>query len=459
MDDIPAEILATAFEMGVLDWGVHFLPPICLVCRTWNEIVSTTPHLWGIVDVSPKSHSPRPWLLLDQIARAKHAPLTVFIDKGANKRNRLDPVLAQLIQLSRNWISAVLPCDVLERCRWHDLKGKLQSLTVTQGCPGKDSPFFRTDGDVDSIDLRLPPALTRLSIVGSNPPRQFLSRSLKTFTLVPGRTNHIALSETLDHLSSIPNIEILSISQLKHYPRLPDTPRIIHLNNLTSLKLSTVDYPSLLLSSLACPSLEVLSLGPCPVYSRWGSRPESAMRPLTPFLSQWCNPEYTPRRLHTLRIEQSLAMDDTPCLIRFLARLPNIAHLAICDDAVAEYLKYNTKTNEDGDILKALASSTGGRRNADGADEWLCPRLGYLEIELDAPFHRLLDIAQARGIHSTSPGGLRTLRRVAGYLCREGTDEEMELFRSLVQDLECECLACGAGFLTSKFVQPILDLG
>jgi uncharacterized protein (DUF983 family) len=54
---------------------------------------------------------------------------------------------------------------------------------------------------------------------------------------------------------------------------------------------------------------------------------------------------------------------------------------------------------------------------------------------------------------------LRTLRRVAGYLCREGTDEEMELFRSLVQDLECECLACGAGFLTSKFVQPILDLG
>jgi hypothetical protein len=74
MIDIPPEILASAFEVGVLTWGIRYLPPMCLICKEWNQVIINTPHLWGIIEVNTNSDGK---FLLDQIARAKAAPLTI----------------------------------------------------------------------------------------------------------------------------------------------------------------------------------------------------------------------------------------------------------------------------------------------------------------------------------------------------------------------------------------------
>ncbi|KAJ3530371.1 hypothetical protein NMY22_g8603 [Coprinellus aureogranulatus] len=409
MDDIPTEILATAFEMGVLDQGVQFLPPICLVAST---------------------SSPRP------TGQGEGRTPDYFHWESADKRDRLQRVIEQLLRQSHNWISAVIPADILERCRWSDMRNKLQELSINRGYLNGDSTFFKIN-DEDRVDLRRPPALRRFSMVGSDPPSQLLSPSLKYLNFAPGCTS---LSVTLDQLSRVPNIESLNISKLKHEPRLPDQARIIRLNKLTSLTLSGVDYPSLLLCSLACPSLEVLSLGPRP-RCRWQDPLDSSMTPLATFLSQWCNLEYTPTRLHTLEIDQCLADEDIPYLIRFLARLPNVVRLTINDDAINRDLDELTDENN---ILKSLASPQAGRSAGRG---WICPLLGYLDIQQDVPFHHLLEVAQARGTGSTQLGGLQTLRKITGYICRDGTDEEMALLRSSIQQVQCECLACGVGFI------------
>ncbi|KAJ2927458.1 hypothetical protein H1R20_g9636, partial [Candolleomyces eurysporus] len=114
MMDIPPEILASAFEIGVLRWGIRYLPPMCLVCKEWNQVIINTPHLWGIIEVTTNSHAE---FLLDQTARAKATSLTIFVSKGALNSHSLAPVIRGLVALSPNWIKATVARTSLNKCR------------------------------------------------------------------------------------------------------------------------------------------------------------------------------------------------------------------------------------------------------------------------------------------------------------------------------------------------------
>ncbi|RXW15103.1 hypothetical protein EST38_g10753 [Candolleomyces aberdarensis] len=431
MIDIPPEILASAFEIGVLTWGIRYLPPMCLVCKEWNQVVISTPHLWGIIEVATDSHAE---FLLDQIARAKAAPLTVFVSKGALNSHSLAPVIRGLVALSPNWIKA--------------------TLFITNGSEVADSSLF-FDGTPDTQSLH-PPALRHLSmdyIYISEPEwdNHLLSSSIQTFKINGGHNGQVSLSSTIDQLSKTPNVRELTIRYLHHEPRLPEKSLVVYLDSLLSLDVEWVEFPSFLLSSISCRSLNALTIGHSGCQSRtWQIRHmvdasfDPSFRTLSPFLTQWCDPKFLPSALHALKLEQCIAIEDIPMLIRFLARLPHLAVLSLNDDALDYDPERRGTYTDENDILLALASPTGARSGIGG---WLCPSLRVLHVEADIDFQRLLDVVVLRGcnspeVESTGAGPAKTLRCVIGMTCSEGTRESRELLSSLVEEVYCTCIGC-----------------
>ncbi|KAJ2927624.1 hypothetical protein H1R20_g9475, partial [Candolleomyces eurysporus] len=446
MIDIPPEILASAFEIGVLTWGIRYLPPMCLVCKEWNQVVISTPHLWGIIEVATDSHAK---FLLDQIARAKAAPLTVFVSKGALNSHSLAPVIRGLVALSPNWIKATVPRTLLNECRWTDLRDSLLELFITNGSEVADSSLF-FDGIPDTQSLH-PPALRHLSmdyIYISEPEwdNHLLSPSIQTFKINGGHNGQVSLSSTIDQLSKSPNVRELTIRYLHHEPRLPEKSLVVYLDSLLSLDVEWVEFPSFLLSSISCRSLNTLTIGHSG-YLRpiWHDASfDTSFRTLSPFLTQWCDPKFLPTALHALRLEQCIAIEDIPMLIRFLARLPHLAVLSLNDDALDYDPERRGTYTDENDILLALASPTGARSGIGG---WLCPSLRVLHVEADIDFQRLLDVVVLRGcnspeVESTGAGPAKTLWCVIGMTCSEGTRESRELLNSLVEKVYCTCIGC-----------------
>lgn len=426
MLDIPPEVLATAFEIGIWEWGISYLPTVCLVCREWNEVAKSTPHLWGIIQVDTKS---RPHRLLAQLSRAKATPLTIYISRGVHMcKPNLEPVVARLIELSENWIGATIPSKILQRCKWSDLRRSLEDLEITDDeCQTLDPRFF----DLPERDRSGPPALRALSIGGIVGVEPLLSPSIRHFVIGQRGPHYKPIVQTLDHLRRIPNVRTLSITGLRPSP-LHDYTQVIRLNHLTTLKLTFVPRASQLLSSIVCPALQQLTIS-------------TTQDSMTPFLSQWCNPIHTPTSLHTLDLEQCIIPTDVPYLIRFLARLPELLRLSIFDERLSDAPLL--PATDENNIVKALASSSGARSVSGGSR--LCPALTTLEMSTDSDFQDLLELAAQRG-NTSGSGSMKTLRTVGGYLCAGARAGQMIELRQLVENVECECLGCSMDSLALR---------
>ncbi|RXW15106.1 hypothetical protein EST38_g10754 [Candolleomyces aberdarensis] len=457
MIDIPPEILASAFEIGVLRWGIRYLPPMCLVCKEWNQVVINTPHLWGIIEVTTNSHAE---FLLDQIARAKATSLTIFVSKGVLYIHSLAPVIRGLVALSPNWIKATVPRTLLNKCRWADLRDSLLELSVTNGSEASESSLF-FDGIADTRPFH-PPALRHLSmdyayVFHPEWDNYFLSPLIQTFNINGNNNEQVPLSITVDQLSKTPNVRELSIQNLHHRPFLPEKTEkslVVYLDSLFSLEVEWVEFPSFLLSSISCRSLNSLTIGHCPrrIWRLWPTvNPsfDSSFRTLSPFLTQWCNPKFLPSSLHSLKLELCMAVADIPNLIRFLARLPNLAVLALIDNALDYQPEKHRPYTDENDILMALASPSGARSGVGG---WLCPSLRVLHVEAEIDFQQLLDVVILRGCYSPEvesnnavdsvTGPAKTLRWVIGLTCSEGTRESREQLSGLVEQVYCTCIGC-----------------
>jgi hypothetical protein len=455
MIDIPPEILASAFEVGVLTWGIRYLPPICLVCKEWNQVVINTPHLWGIIEITTNSDGK---VLLDQIARAKAAPLTIFVTKGALNSRSLAPAIKGIVALSPNWIAATVPQTLLNRCRWIDLRDSLLELSITNVSDTLDSSRF-FDGITQTPSLR-PPALRHLSVdytfvYHGEWDDHFVTPSIQTLNINASNYDQVTLSSTLDQLSKTPNVRQLSIHNMHHQPILPERSMVVYLDSLLSLTVDWVEFPSFLLSSISCRNLKSLTIDPCPIRGMRGSWPiqnasfDPSFRVISPFLTQWCSPKHLPSSLHSLKLEGCMNVEDIPNLIRFLARLPNLAVLALIGDVLDYCPEYYGPYTDENDILTALASPTGARSGIGG---WLCPSLRELDIEAEISFQHLLDVVILRGRNShdvesngtsdSATGPPKTLQTVIAYICGEGTKESREQLRSLVEEAYCTCSGC-----------------
>lgn len=458
MLDIPPEVLASAFEIGVLSWGIRYLLPVCLVCKEWNQVVINTPHLWGIIEVNGDS---RPEFLLDQISRAKAAPLTVFVSKAALSSKPLAPVLKGLVALSQNWVSASMPKAFLNRCRWADLRNSLRELSILNGDDAVSSWFFHGVSETTALP---PPALRHLSVDYTWVDDHLLTSSIQTFSMIGCHNNQVTLSSTLDQLSKIPNVRHLCIQRLHHQPRLPDKTIVVRLDSLLSLEACSLEFPSFLLSFISCRSLNSLTIGPCPRrrFRTWPVENASfdpSFRVLSPFLTQWCNPKHLPSSLNALKLEQCMSNTDIPNLIRFLARLPNLTILALIDDALDYQPEYDGPGTDEDNILLALASPTGARSGGGG---WLCPSLRVMHVEADILFQHLLDVVVLRGCQNSAVAEAdllsrgsgatppRCLRTVIGLICPEGTKENREQLRNLVAESYCTCVGCCLEKCTGK---------
>ncbi|KAG6820586.1 hypothetical protein H0H93_014813 [Arthromyces matolae] len=123
---IPHEILATVFEIGILTWDIRFLPPLRLVCHTWNEIVMTTPRLWGIISLDKWTDPDR---LAYQISKAKHSPISIYVRRPNEVRSK---ALHMIVGLSSNWVHADVSTSMLKPGFSHTdkQKTKLKSSSI-----------------------------------------------------------------------------------------------------------------------------------------------------------------------------------------------------------------------------------------------------------------------------------------------------------------------------------------
>lgn len=148
--DIPPEILAAAFEIGIYNWGITFLSPLPCVCQNWCFVVENNPRLWGIISVTHKTSL---CALEKQITKAKAAPLSIRISPSAMQGRRHAQVRDQLSALSANWVSVDVGTAFLceSGTRWRDLRYTLEALKLT-----RDKPTFNNPGSFFEDSAYLP---------------------------------------------------------------------------------------------------------------------------------------------------------------------------------------------------------------------------------------------------------------------------------------------------------------
>jgi len=465
---IPDEILSTVFEIGILTWDIRFLPPLCLVCKRWNVVVVDSPRLWGIITINRGRSLAS---LEGQITKAKASPLTVFAaENSSNSLNNRSRVLKLLVDLCGNWVSADVSTDLLYRCRWSDMRGTLEKLTLSsarRGALGSYTPddFF---SDIDRTLHRDPPRLR--SFTAKRIPKEwiqpFLSPSITHFGLIltdPSKPfNHwgpygiysvwqpdstansklvITFSEMLDFLRRVPQVVHLTLQHTRHFETVEKS-KVVSLNNLAVLDLEGVLHPAPFLCEISAPSLKALSIRSTPmtdIIRARSPRPELAL--LSPFFSQWSHGIFLPAQLHTLELVDCLQVSDVAYLIRWLARLPSLVRLTLRDDAIGLAADL-PPSEEESNIFRALASPEGAGPVVKG---WLCPALAQLRITTDLQVTDLIPIGRARGRvpSSHSQNSLRWLCLMEAFLCTSGSSEDIQVLERLVDVLECGCLGCG----------------
>ncbi|KAH6873766.1 hypothetical protein BKA70DRAFT_1577668 [Coprinopsis sp. MPI-PUGE-AT-0042] len=462
IDILPEEVLATAFELGVLTIGPRFLPPVCLVCSTWNNIVCNTPRLWGIIDIY-KNVSPQ--RIQDQLARCKAAPLTVFLAGSSDiGKKPYKALVNRLLDMSENWESAVVPSHVFERRGWPDMYPNLEDLVLTSGPRSNVAPTTpsRENAQKPSKKLRK----VTLERVHPGYMKPFLSPYLTSLTYIGRPDAVLDLAETINSLSQLPNLHFLKMHQVSFKPQLLSTIRSASLPHLETLDIAYHTYPSLLLSYISAPNLKTLTIDRVgwtarnPHYHWWQpapTLPDDPGRTLTPFLSQWCDTQFLPSNLHTLNLVHCIIPGDLPVLVSFLQRIPGLVRLGIVGlrpDPNRGWHRNDDDGPEDESTVREVARifSSPLSDNDSGAQQWLLPSLMVLHIELRSLHTQdLIQIAQQRGICSTSTvthGPPKRLRTFFGFICSGGDEDEDKHLRSLVETAYCTCIGCSMSLMS-----------
>ena len=436
--DIPPEILAAAFEIGIYTWGIKFLPTLSRVCQHWRSIIDNTPRLWGIISVSPKSS---PNVLEKQITKAKASPLSIRISPSANgiRHNR---VRRQIFALSANWVTAKVGTAFLSDsgARWNALQYSLETLTLRRGNPTYDDPgpFFEDSTHHSHRQVSLhtfsADSLPKAWTVG------FLGPWLKHFYLRQWGTGQ-KITDTWEYLARIPSaitIELYQVQHVEHPDRVPPLPPTIVLPKLESLRLKGVKLAPTVLSAIAAPSLQTLSIHEASQRWWWWDGPPS----MSGFFAQWSQPSHTPTHLHTLELIDTLRAGDTPYLIRWLRRIPNLVRLLITDDEIAKAASITS--HREMNLYNALAypwEEEGG-----GSSAWLCPSLMILYLDTAPELTDLLPIARSRGGIAPPTADippLARLRRLESRLCPVHNLDELDDLKSLIDEANCICTHCG----------------
>ena len=442
LDSLPPEIFAGIFEAGVLTWGIGFLVPVCLVRKSWSDIVATTPHLWGIITITTTTKDIDS--LHAQLMKAKACPLTVICSVNPNQAKKpLQAVLNRVVALSPNWVRAEASTQLLSRCRGSEMHSlqELRLWTFGRTIAGDEFP------DTDIAKFGSLPNLRCLT--ASNVPSwwitHLLSRSITYLHLLFRLRESETLPNASGYFSRVPEVRVLKLTKFPPEDVSSNLLPPVHLAKLTTLELSHVAHPSRILCQIFAPSLQTLSIRHSggiyrPLsYLTIDHAPEFA--PLSTFFSQWSQVDFLPLRLSTLELVECLQIDDVAYLIRWLARLPSLVRLVLLDDAIGRAAQLQSPTEET-NILRVLASPHGAGNHAKG---WLCPSLTHLHLATDLILMDLIGVAHARGgiatsLSSASPPS--RLRSITAPLCPNGGHDEIEQLKGLVDNVWCVCLGC-----------------
>lgn len=448
VQQIPPEIFGRIFELGTLNFGIGYLPPLCLVCTIWNDVVLTTPRLWGILAIGRTRSAVT---LNSQISKAKAAPLTIIASQGY-KTKSLKRTVNSVVELSHNWVNTDVPLTLLARCRWSDIRGKLEVLVLSASTPLDDSAadtFFNVNDPPLRLHTFIANGISKTWIT------RFLSPSITHFELASRMSTPSPIHHTLECIFRASQASFIKLSNIRHSDQtLPGNHQTILFPKLKTLEISHVLHASPMLCRMVAPALQTLSIRHTPTYlTRLNGFAYTGVRglpheptPLRSYMSQWSQGDAIPTMLHTLELVSCLATEDVAFLIRWLARFPSLVRLILDDDAIviaAELPPSAEETN----LLKALASPQGA---GDVIGGWLCPSLMELHLGAGSEVADLLPVAHARGriASNISPASQPSrLRKIDATLCSYGTQEEIDILKSLVDNVVCECLGCSFKFM------------
>ncbi|KAJ7207999.1 hypothetical protein GGX14DRAFT_521824 [Mycena pura] len=418
LDTLPPEILARVLEIAVQTWGVAFLPPVCLVSSTCNDVVVSTPSLWGVIVVNKRCSFS---LLNRQLAKAKATDLRISLHKRTNNKHARAArrLMSDLVALSNNWVQAEISINLLSMTKWAEL-GRLQVLDVRfhdHDSGGSADDFFGSEHPARAPSLH--------SLTAWNLPEEWVTRFLSpriSYFQYGGFEKQIPHSTVIRYLSLTPNVHTLHLLNMQ-FPRLSES-QAITLPNLHNLELDRIHNITTLLVNTCAPALRVLSIRDC-------------KGRLRSFFSDWSQPKWLPQHLQSLELSHCVSSGDIPFLISWLARLPSLLRLII-----TQYAEFDSAEKE---LLRALASPNGA--GPPGVVRgWLCPSLTHLCLDASLRMEDILPIARARGgAVPRAPGLSATLRSMQAPLCASGTAEEVVEFRSCFvqpEDLRCLCLSC-----------------
>nr|GAT48583.1 predicted protein [Mycena chlorophos] len=248
LDTLPPEIFGRVLEIAVEIWGIGFLPPVRLVSRTCNDVVDSTPSLWGIITLA------RPFsltVLEKQLERAKQSDIRLsYPRKGFPREKRFVRLFNQLLTLTDNWIRAELSTELLAKTQASRLR-RLTALDVRGSLELLPESFF---------DNRLP-ALHSLALSHVREMdgwrTGFFSPHITDFTLgfcAPRSTTLIRQA-----LSLLPNLYSLHFENLAFY-HVFDAQSPIKLAALHHLEVINCRHATGLLLELCAPNLRVLSI-------------------------------------------------------------------------------------------------------------------------------------------------------------------------------------------------------
>ncbi|KAJ7074542.1 hypothetical protein C8F01DRAFT_1100858 [Mycena amicta] len=410
IDDLPPEIFARVLEIAIETWGIGFLPPIRLVSSTCNDIVSSTPSLWGIIAIQ----RPFSWSVLEQqLLKAKQSDIRLTYPKKTLSRDkRFYRFLDNLVALSHNWVQAELPIDLLAKTRASNLQ-RLQMLHLRGGPALPADAFF--DAGLPALH-----SFTASYIPSEEWITGFLTANITYFNLASYRLD--STTPIRGYLARVPNLYTLRFGGIVLPPIFTAHPAI-SLSHLHNLEIDNVRNVCPLILEIRAVALRALSIRNCT-----GAH-------MSLVFSDWIQPKHLPVHLQTLELTQVLVPSDIPYLVSFLSRLPSLVRL---------FITYY-ESDEFDDVEKGLLSALASPDN-DGA--WLCPALLHLCLDVPLQIVDALPIARARGsgAKASQPVSPVRLRSVQVPLCSGGLEEEVAEFRSYFEnpmdDVRCMCLSC-----------------
>ncbi|KAJ7629405.1 hypothetical protein DFH06DRAFT_1225605 [Mycena polygramma] len=425
LDKLPPEILGRVLEIATEAWGVGFLPTVCLVSSTCNDVVVSTPSLWGIIVVARNSSPP---LLVQQLAKAKAADLNItFSGKGLN-RPRTWKFAAALVSIAQNWVRVDMPTNLISLARWVDLtRVEVLNLRFDGGNGCDVDAFF----DSPEGAIYTPPILH--SFTASGLPEAWTTGFLgpRITYLDLGRLSTWKGTPTSliqQYLSLVPNVHTLILSSISLLP-LSASDALVHLPNLHNFEFSDIRVGAQLLLMIRAPALRTLII-------------RNATGTMSSVFSQWSQPGFLPANLQSLELSNCLCPQDIPFFIGWLARLPALLRLTI-DSGEEDLCGDPSISSEATNLFPALASPNGAGPIVGG---WLCPSLILLCLETPLRVSDILPIARARGgATPRAPGAPAKLRSMQGTLCSNGSADDVAELRSLFadpSDVRCLCLSC-----------------